>query len=179
MGIVKEERIGNQRLILGVTACDGGAHVLRGSSLADFQAGCLLCPRCDDGRFHRATTSAQGVHPLARGVLFDPFGRRALLTSMSHSHLRHATFRFGIPDDRGQSGPALCRAGSRSFAPVRALGNGTVLGVPSRSRIGKARGGHPGRSRGETRHDLKRLSGHSGDQSGQGSNTSDHWMRCA
>lgn len=179
MAILKREVIGNQTLILESTFCDGVAHVQRGSSLLGSQVDCLPCLHSGDERFHLVSRLGQGVLPSKPCVRVAHDDVREPLMSVSHIRSRHATCRCGIRGGRGRYAHALRREGTRSFAPARASGTETVLGVPFRSRIGKAKGDRRARLMGGSQRGPKQPSGHSGCQLGQGLNTSGHWMRCA
>jgi hypothetical protein len=100
------------------------------------------------------------------------------LMSVSHSRSRHVTCLHGIRGGQGQCVRAPHHEDSRSFAPAHASATEIGSVVPFRSRIGKAKGGLRARLTSGSLHGPKQLSGHNGCQSGQGLNTSGHWMRC-
>lgn len=95
MTIIREERIGDCRLILGgSTFCGGVGHVLPDSLFQGFQFYCLLCSRFCDAQFHEVPACGLYAAPSQTYVpALGGFPHKSLtLESRIHSH--HAIYRL-------------------------------------------------------------------------------------
>ena len=136
---MREERIGDCRLILGAIVCGGAERAVRGSSPQGFPIGCPTCSRFGGGRFRPVARRAQGGLPLWLDARASEVFDRVPSMSKSRNRWRREIFRLGSAGEPRQCATPPHAEGNRNSAP--ACGGETIrrrYGRPFRNHICKA-----------------------------------------